>query len=255
MKKGILVVSFGTSYKETRMKCIDSVEKDIQNEYPDYQVRRAFTSSRIVKKLKERDGIHIDSTEEALNKMIEEGIQSIVVQPLHIIPGFEYDKIRKNIILLNHNIDVHIKLGLPLLYKDEYYDEVVENILRDIPEESNGNGFIFMGHGTKHFANACYSMLQNKISEIRKDVFIANVEGYPELKNIEGKIVDSFSKITLIPFMLVAGDHAMNDMIGDKSFKSYLEEKGIDIEYQMKGLGENPRIRSIFVKRIEEIIE
>ncbi|SHJ75893.1 sirohydrochlorin cobaltochelatase [Dethiosulfatibacter aminovorans DSM 17477] len=255
MKKGILVVSFGTSYEDTRVKCIDSVEKDIQEAYPDHVVRRAFTSRMIIKKLKERDGIHIDFPKEALEKMVDEGFEKIVVQPLHIIPGFEYEKVRNEISMLKHKTEIDIELGMPLLYEEEHYDEVTDALLNYLPEERENQGVVLMGHGTEHYANACYSMLQNKIREQRSDVYIANVEGYPELENISDEILGRFSSMTLAPLMLVAGDHAINDMAGEEdSYRSFLEENDISVHCILKGLGENEAIRKIFVSRVGDMV-
>lgn len=257
MKKGIIVASFGTSYPETRKKCIESIENKITEKYPEYEVKRAFTSFRIIKKLKERDGIHIDTPSEALDKMIQSGIKEIHVQPLHIIPGFEYEKVKHAVIMANHKEGVKVTIGSPLLNQEEHYDQVIDALIKKLPKEKDSEAFIFMGHGTEHFANACYSMLQNKLSDIRNDIYIANVEGYPEIDHIVTKVADKYKKITLLPLMLVAGDHAINDMAGEDedSFKSILEEEGIEVTCILKGLGENEDIQNVFVSRIEEDLD
>lgn len=251
VKKGILVVSFGTSYAETRDKTIGAIEAEIRSAHPDFEVRRAFTSKMIISKLKKRDGIYIDTPEEALERMAAEGFEEITVQPLHIIPGFEYEKVQKAVVIFRHKHKIPVSIGRPLLYGEEDYDEMVQALLKDIPEKTEGQAVLFMGHGTEHFANACYSMLQNKISEERSDVFIANVEGYPELDVVAEKIVGKFNRVVLAPIMIVAGDHALNDMAGDEdSFKSFFEEKGLEVECRIKGLGENPEIRRLFARRL-----
>lgn len=256
MKKGILVVSFGTSYKETREKCIESIEKKIEKVYCDYVVKRAFTSNFIIKKLKERDRIYVDTPTEALNKLIESGVTKIYVQPIHVIPGYEYDKLVNAVLLVEKENNISITIGSPLLNLEKHYDEVIDALLHKLPRKNDDEGFILMGHGTEHYANACYLMLQSKISNKRDDIIIANVEGYPKIDDILEKIINKFDKITLMPFMIVAGEHAVNDMIGERnSFKSILEKNNIKVEYILEGLGQNEKIQDIFVRRISEIIK
>ncbi|MEA1974642.1 MAG: sirohydrochlorin cobaltochelatase [Bacillota bacterium] len=255
MGKGILVVSFGTSYKETSKKCIESIENKIESVYVKYIVKRAFTSDFIIKKIKERDGICIDTPLEALEKMIVSGINEIHVQPLHIIPGFEYEKIKRAVVLVKHRHNVKITIGSPLLNREEHYDQVIEALINRLPNENDNEGIILMGHGTEHFSNACYSMLQNKINDKRKDILIANVEGYPEIENIMKKIKGKYLKILLMPLMIVAGDHANNDMAGDEdSYKTKLESQNIQVSYILEGLGQNEMIQDIFINRIAEFI-
>ncbi|MCT4660354.1 MAG: sirohydrochlorin cobaltochelatase [Tissierellales bacterium] len=253
MKKGILVVSFGTSYKETREKCIESIEHAIGSNYPEYEIRRAFTSNMIIKKLKERDGIYIDTPLEALEKMVSDGFENIHVQPLHVIPGFEYEKVTNAVVKIKHKSNISISVGSPLLNKEEHYDEMIEALMSRLPNEKSKEGVLLMGHGTDHFANACYSMLQNKISDVRGDVIIANVEGYPEIDDVIEDIEEKFSKMTLMPLMIVAGDHAINDMAGDEdSYKTMLSERNIETDCILEGLGQNEGIQDIFVKRVAE---
>lgn len=256
MTKGIIVASFGTSYPETRKKSIESTENKIRENYPEYTVQRAFTSFRIIKKLKDRDKIFIDTPSEAIDKMIESGINEIHLQPLHIIPGFEYEKVKHAVVMANHREGIKATIGSPLLNREEHYDQVVDSLLKKLPEETEGQGFIFMGHGTEHFANACYSMLQNKINDLRDDILIANVEGYPEIDHVIDKVNAKYKKITLLPLMLVAGDHAINDMAGDEdSFKCKLEEKGIEVSCIIQGLGENEDIQNAFLSRVDEVLK
>ena len=257
-KKGILVVSFGTSYPETRKVTIEAIENRIKDEYKDYEVRRAFTSGMIINKLKKRDNIFIDNTEEALERMIKDGIEEVYVQTLHIIPGEEYDDIR---------IAVHKKskdfkkltLGRPLLYREKDYREVVEGLRSQISKRQNNHAVVFMGHGSTHHANSCYSQLQYIVDhEGLENVFIANVEGFPELDVIlpilKGKGIE---EITLMPLMLVAGDHAINDMAGEEedSWKSILEQEGYKVNIYLRGLGENKYIQDKFIRHLQDSID
>lgn len=257
MKKGLLVVSFGTSYKETREKTIDVIERKIETTFCDFEVRSAFTSNMIIKKLLARDNIKKDTPLEAIEKMIEEGFEYIQIQPLHVIPGFEYEKIEKAVAKIRHRHSVKIDLGLPLLYHEIHYDEVVTALLKKLPASHNDTGIVLMGHGTDHPANAAYSMLQNKLSDIRNDIFIANVEGYPELDTVLAKAKNNprFKRFVLAPLMIVAGDHAQNDMAGpaEDSFKSVLEAQGYSVTCLLQGLGEYEGIQDAFVNRVREV--
>lgn len=253
---GIVVASFGTSFKEAREKSIEPIEMAIASTFDGYEVRRAFTSNMIVKKLKERDRLFIDTPSQAIEKMIKEGFKNIHVQPLHVIPGFEYEKVRKAVVCANHHKDINITLGFPLLSREADYGELITAMFSNIDIEKNDEAYVFMGHGTSHYANACYSMLQVKINDITSNVFIANVEGYPSLDHIQVKL-DGYKKVTLMPLMIVAGDHAINDMAGDEegSYKYMLEEKGKEVTCILKGLGEDKLIHDIFISRVQESIK
>ncbi len=256
MRKGIIVASFGTSFPEVRKRCIESIEMTVSSSYPEYEVKRTFTSNMIIKKLKERDGILIDTPSEAIEKMINKGVKEIHVQPLHIIPGFEYEKVMRAVKKYNHREDTNVTIGLPLLSKETHYDELIEILNNRIGQSSDGHGFVFMGHGTEHHANACYSMLQAKFNDVRKDVHIANVEGYPELDHIVDRLRE-YKSVTLLPLMIVAGDHAMNDMAGDDddSYKSILEKENIKVNCILEGLGEYESIGQVFLNRINQMID
>ncbi|MCH4889456.1 sirohydrochlorin cobaltochelatase [Acidaminobacter sp. JC074] len=254
MKKGIVVASFGTSFPDVRKRCIESIEDAIVKAYPDFEVRRAFTSNMIIKKLKDRDNLNIDTPIQALKKMVDEGIKEIHVQPLHVIPGFEYEKVHKAVKTINHRRDVHVTIGMPLLSKEEHYDQVIDAIAPKLSKEDE-RAFVLMGHGTEHHANACYSMLQAKLNDRRDDVFISNVEGYPELDHVMPKL-EKYKHVTLMPLMIVAGDHAMNDMAGDEdSYKVDLSDQGKEVACILEGLGEIKAIHEIFINRIKECIE
>jgi len=255
MKEGIIIASFGTSFEDTLKACIQPIEDMVRAAFKDRPVRRAFTSNMIIKKHKERDGIHIHTVEEAIKDMVHEGIHKIHVQPLHIIPGFEYDKIQRAVKVANHQEGVEVSIGLPLLYESHHYDQVIEVITQDLKEEED-RAYLFMGHGTDHPANACYSMLQAKLNDIRSDIYLANVEGYPELDD-RLEAVKAYKHVTLKPFMLVAGDHARNDMAGEDedSFKSQLQALGLETDCLLEGLGQMAGIQEIFLNRVKESLE
>lgn len=251
MKKGIVVVSFGTSFPEVEARCIRPVEAEIQEAAPACAVVRAFTSNIIRKKLKKRDNIDVPSPSEAIAALVQQGITTIHVQPLHIIPGLEYEKVKRAVTLAAHDKSLSITLGKPLLYDEASYDRLIDAMEADLPEAVPGKAVVLMGHGTHHFANACYSMLQAKFRDRRADIHIASVEGYPEIHHLLPKL-KGYDHITLKPLMLVAGDHAMNDMAGDEedSFKSLIEAMGIETECQLKGLGESQKVRALFTQQV-----
>ncbi|MCH4886556.1 sirohydrochlorin cobaltochelatase [Acidaminobacter sp. JC074] len=253
MKKGIIVASFGTSFTEVRKRSIEHIENMISEAFDKYEVRRAFTSNMIIKKLRQRDGLIIDTPSEAISRMVDEGIHDIHVQPLHVIPGYEYEKVKSAVKKYNHHSQVHITLGKPLLCEEGHYDQMVDILDKRLKSKDN-HAYVLMGHGTEHHANACYSMLQAKLNDNRNDMFIANVEGYPEIDHILLK-VKRYEKVSLMPLMIVAGDHAMNDMAGedDESYKSILEGEGIEVKCLLEGLGENEAIGRLFINRINEM--
>lgn len=261
--KAILVISFGTSYRETRELTIDSIEEYIRNKFGGYEIRRAFTSHRIIKILKERDGIYIDTPEEALEKLAKEGFKEVIVQSLHIIPGEEYDY---TVSVVNsfkeRKVFERIEIGRPVLYfkgdgeeLPDDYSRVALAVKLQLPETGV---VVFMGHGTPHPANACYICLQQVLQDRGlNNVYIGTVEGYPTLDNVIDYLKrDSVEEVTLMPFMVVAGDHCMNDMASDEedSWKSILEKEGFKVNLYTHGLGENSVIKDIFAAHVEDAI-
>lgn len=258
MKKGILVTSFGTTYEETRILCIESIENRIKEEFEDALILRAFTSRMVISRLKKRDNYFVDNPTEALIKMKDNGIKDIYVQPLLIIEGHEYEKIKREVReFLEDNKDFNIKIGKPLLTSDLDYEKAVEalNLKNDKPNE----GLAFMGHGSDHNADMSYEKLENIIQEKGyNNVFIGTVEGEKSLDQITVQLLNKkINKVILKPFMLVAGDHATNDMASDDedSWKSILEQNDIKAEAEIKGLGETKAIQDIFIEHLKDIME
>ncbi|WP_027624214.1 sirohydrochlorin cobaltochelatase [Clostridium lundense] len=259
-KKGILVVSFGTSYHDTRKLTIEAIENKVQENFKDYEVRRAFTSGMIINKLKKRDNIFIDNTEEALERMAQEGFEEVYVQSLHIMPGEEYDDVKFAVHKFEHKkVFKKLVLGRPLLYRTKDYFKAVEALRTQIPEREKGHAVVFMGHGSTHPANSSYALFQYVIDESGlQNVYIANVEGFPELDVILPRLKkNGIREITLMPFMLVAGDHATNDMAGDEedSWKSILEGEDYKVNIYLHGIGENKGIQDIFIQHVQDCID
>lgn len=247
MKKGIIVASFGTSYEETRKLCIESVEEKINRAFEDIECVRAFTSRMIINKLKKRDNLHILTEEEAVEKLKTDGVDKIYIQPLHIITGHEYEK------LLNLGAEV----SSPLLTTDKDYEDVVKYVNSSDLEDNTA--LIFMGHGSDHNADESYEKLQNEYRKQGYDnVYVGTVEGSKTLEDIIEELKEKdYKKVVLQPFMLVAGDHAINDMASDEddSWKTVLTNEGYEVETRVKGLGEYDKIQDMYVEHLKEIVE
>jgi len=258
-KKAVLVVSFGTSYNESREKTIGSVEKKIKEAFPDYEQKRAFTSQTIIDKIAQRDNEKIDNVEEAMKKIIDENYGTLVIQPTHVMNGEEYDEMKSIIAPFEINF-VSVKYGKPLLTSSDDYADVIGAIAKDTPQLADKTcAVVFMGHGTEHFANASYSALDYRFKALGYDnAFVGTVEGYPDLDKIKTDLAKfKPKKVVLIPLMIVAGDHANNDMAGDEedSWKTQLKKEGYEIECVLKGLGEYSGIQDMFVKHCKEAME
>ncbi len=256
-KKAILVVSFGTSHGDTREKTIGAIEKDITEAFPDYEIRRAFTSQMILKVLEKRDGVVIDSVTEAMNKLVEEDFQEVFVQPTHVIPGDEYDEMEEAVNAFGHRID-RLTIGTPLLYTNEDYTKVIQAVMEQFPNLEKTEALVLMGHGTDHPINAVYAALDYQFKDMGySNVFVGTVEAYPDIEGIYKK-VDAYKpeRVILRPLMVVAGDHARNDMAGDDedSWKTIFETAGYKVDCIMKGLGEIKAIRDIYLEHIHQNI-
>lgn len=257
MKKGIIVTSFGTTHEDTRKLCIEPIENLIKDKFKEYFILRAFTSRLVISRLKKNHNYSVDNPTEALEKMKNKGIKDIYIQPLLIIAGVEYDKIVKEVNdFLEENQDFNIKVAKPLLSSEEDYKDSI--VALDIRNYNENEGLVLMGHGTYHEADITYDKLQEiLIKKKYSNVFIATVEGEKNIEDIISRLqTEKISKVDLMPFMLVAGDHAKNDMASDEedSWKSILENNDIEVNLKMKGLGENKGIQKIFIEHLKDII-
>lgn len=256
MEKGILVVSFGTSHMDTMEKTITVIEREIARRFPEWRVYRAFTSRMIVRKLKRTENMEIDTVEEALRRMAADGISEVIVQPTHIINGIENDRMMED--LMEHmSLFRKIRVGKPLLSSVDDYKKAIHAVMSEVGLET-GEMLVLMGHGTDHHANAAYPTLEYTFHALGyNQVLVGTVESFPELKNVMAKLeIAEKKKIALMPFMLVAGDHAKNDMAGEEdSWKTELEDAGYAVRVILKGLGEFEGIRKIFLEHIEETME
>lgn len=260
MKKAILVVSFGTSYLEPLKNSIENVENKIRNQFKDYDVYRAFTSHMIIKKLEIVHGLIVEKPEELLERLYIEGYEEVIIQPLHIIPGEEFSYI-KNIEVYFKDKFKSIKVGRPIFYYQgieglpEDYSLFIKSIKGIIEGEE---AVVMMGHGTVHPSNAVYGALQSVLNdEGYKNVFVGTVKGYPNFISVLNKIKKrGIKKVLLMPLMLVAGNHAINDMTSEKdnSWKSMLETEGIEVKLWTKGLGEVDEFAQLYIDRVDDLI-
>ena len=259
VKPAILVVSFGTSFNDSRHITIGAIESAIREKFPDYDVRRAFTSQIIIDKLKERDGVVIDNVEEALDRLVADKVQEIVVQPTHLMNGYEYDDLAKALESYKDKFK-KVALGDPLLSSDDDYYKVIA-ALESVSEryDDGKTALVFMGHGTEAESNKVYSTLQDKLTaEGKKNYFIGTVEATPTIEDVlKGVKAAGLKKAVLRPLMVVAGDHANNDMADledPESWASQLTAAGIEVECVLEGLGQIVEIDELYAAHAADAI-
>lgn len=253
MTKGIIIASFGTTHADTRKKSIEAIENRVRKTHNEALVLRAFTSSVVIRILKNRDKISVDSLSEALDKMISQRVKEIFIQPLLIMEGVEYEKILSEVRKFLIKNDCSIKVGKPLLSSDQDFLDLISALNINSQEPT-----VFMGHGSYHKNDKVYQKLEDTIREGgNKTSFIATVEGEKNIGDIVVKLKEEkIDRVSLKPLMLVAGDHAKNDMASDEegSWKQILEKNGIEVSVVLQGLGENQAVQDIFLAHLERII-
>ncbi|ERL25641.1 MULTISPECIES: sirohydrochlorin cobaltochelatase [unclassified Leptotrichia] len=245
MEKAVLVTSFGTSHKDTREKCLDLIENEVRAKYGSEKVERAYTSGVIRRIVERKEGIHIFDQNEGLEALKNKGYDEIITMSLHILDGIEYAKLN----------DKYGKISKPLLVNDEDFEKVVND--EEFNSTEGNDAIVFMGHGSESAADSTYQRLQEEYLKAGKDnIFIATVEGQVTIEDVIQKLKGrGFSKILLKPFMIVAGDHAKNDMASDEedSWKTILQNEGYEVTPLLKGMGEYEFIRKMFMDKLEEV--
>ena len=260
-KDAIVVMTFGTTFKDTREKTIDATVKEIQAKHPNTKVVTAYTSHIIINRVKKNEGITYPTPEEALEQLKKEGYTRVALTSLDVIPGMEY----------NYDMGVYqnykdqfkkMTLGTPLMYwqgQEDQADDVAETIkamATQFPKQGKQDAILIMAHGTPQVSNAYYSVIQAKLDEMGyKNVYIYTVEGWPSLDTVLPKLrKNGIKHVTLMPIMMVAGDHANNDMAGSEpdSHKSILEKAGYKVDAYIHGIGENAAIRDLYAQRAED---
>lgn len=255
-KKAILAVSFGTSHEDTRKVTIDAIEDSMRQAFPEYPVYRAWTSKMIIRKLKNRDNIIVPTVKEAMEQMAADGITDVLVQPTHVINGIENDRMKEDALSFRDSFH-SISFGDPLLTTEDDSHKVIAAIAREFSHITKDQALVFMGHGTTHFANSIYAALDYTFKDKGyHNFFLGTVEAYPSMESLK-KMVKAYrpKEVVLAPFMIVAGDHAKNDMAGDdpESWYSQFKDEGYEVKTVLKGLGEYEGIRSLFIDHIRAI--
>ena len=276
----ILVVSFGTSFNDSRVADIKGIEDALQEAFPDWSVRRAFTAQIIINHVQARDGEYIDNMDQALDRAVANGVKNLIIQPTHLMHGAEYDELMEAVEAYQGQFET-VKVAEPLL-GEVGTDAAVINADKAVVAEAitteavkgagydsldaakeDGVAFVFMGHGTSHTAKVSYSQMQTQMGELGYDnVFIGTVEGEPEATACEA-VIDAvaqagYKKVILRPLMVVAGDHANNDMAGDDedSWKSIFTASGKfdSVDTQITGLGSIDAIQQLYVAHTKDVI-
>ena len=260
-KDAMVVMSFGTTYKDTRAKTIDATVDAIKAAHPNTKVITAFTSHIIRDRIQQKEGITYPTPEEALAELKKDGYTRVALASLDVIPGMEYNYDAAVYNLYKDNFK-KMTLGTSLMYwmgQENQTDQVIETlkaVQSQFPKLGKEDGLLIMAHGTPDPSNAYYSVIQDRIHTLgMKNVFIYTVEGTPNLEQVIPQLkLHGIKHVTLMPFMMVAGDHANNDMAGaePESHKSILEKEGFKVDTYIHGLGENPNIRNLFVERANE---
>ena len=262
-KKALLVVSFGTSFEEA-LPAIVNIEETCKKAFPDYDFYRAFTSGMIIRKWARTKNVIIHNPDEVMKRLVAEGYEEVICQPTHIINGLEYDKMMNMLLAYKDQIPT-IKVGTPLLTEEEDYKEACEIVMQELEKPlAKDEAFVFMGHGTSHTANVTYDQMQTQMENLGlKNAFIGTVEGKPEDtacdKVIEKVKEAGYKNVVLRPLMVVAGDHANNDMAGDEedSWKSQFVASGNfdKVDCQIEGLGRIEAVEKLYVEHTKAAID
>ena len=254
-KKAIIAVSFGTTFPETRKKTIGATEEAISKAFSNYDVYRAFTSKIVRRRIKENEGIEIDDVDTALTKLADKGYQEVYVQSLHIIPGIEYNLVQDAINRHKDNFTA-IKVTSPLLNTFDDFQRLVLFLKKQSEYLPTGKAVLWMGHGTAHKAFTTYACLDHMLFGAKS--YVGAVESYPDINDEVKRLQHAgIKKVYMQPLMMVAGNHAHNDMASDepKSWESILKDNGIQAHPVLKGLGEYPEIQKMFITKLESIIK
>ena len=278
-EKELLVVSFGTSFNDSRAEDIKGIEDALAEAFPDWSVRRAFTAQIIINHVQARDGEKIDNMDQAMERAVANGVKTLVVQPTHLMHGAEYDEMCEALEEYKDKIET-IVVAEPMLGevgsdatvinadKEAVAKAVVAAALEEAGYEStekaaeDSTAFVFMGHGTAHVAKVTYSQMQTQMQNLGyENVFIGTVEGEPEETACENVIeavkAAGYTKVVLRPLMVVAGDHANNDMAGsdDDSWKTMFEAAGLNVTCQISGLGRIEAVQQLYVAHTQAAMD
>lgn len=258
-EKELLVVSFGTSFNDSRRLTIGAIESALEEAYPEYSVRRAFTSNIIIDHVQKRDGVLIDDLDAGLQRAVDNGVKELVIQPTHLMNGIEYTELSDAVAQYADAFD-SVKIGAPLLTSDDDFAAVEQALVDWTKDYDDGKtAIVFMGHGTEADSNAVYAKMQELFTKDGyENYYVGTVEATPSLDDVLALVqAGDYERVILEPMMVVAGDHANNDMAGDEddSWKSAFEKAGYKVECLLRGLGENETIQQIYVEHAKAVIE
>lgn len=251
MKKGAIVAAhFGTTHEDTKEKTIDVINEKLKKEFDKLDFFQVYTS-RIINRVLLKRGIENLNTTQILEKLVEQGYQHVIIQPTYIINGTEMEALKREVEKFSDKFE-DIRVGTPLLTGVEDYFNLVEVMKKEIGTLKEDEGVVMIGHGTEHPALSAYPMLAYIMRDLECPIYIGTVEGYPGVDNVVRELKrDNKRKVTLMPLMFVAGDHAKNDIAED--WKEALEENGFEVEVNLKGLGEIESIQNIFIEKAKEL--
>lgn len=251
-KASVLMVHFGTTFDDTRKNTIDAVNDEAKKEFPDMEIREAYTSRIIMRRLKER-GIVKDNPAEALDKLAKEGYTHIIVQPTNVINGVESKTLEQQLEMYKDKFK-EIRTGSALLSAPEDYKAVAEIINKEVGELADDEAVVLVGHGTHDSGNAAYPAMDYTAKSMGYKFYVGTIEGFPEFDDVvKGLKKDNIKKVILMPFMFVAGDHANNDIAVD--WKEELEKEGFIVEVKLISLGMMEDIRKMFINHAKFMLE
>lgn len=257
----LLVLSFGTSYNDSRRLTVGAIENDLESAFPDFSVRRGFTSNIIIDHVNKRDNVLIDDVDAAMNRAVDNGVKTLVVQPTHLMHGLEYDELVKEVGNYADAFD-QVVFGEPLLSSDDDFAKVEKAITEWTADYDDGKTAIcFMGHGTEADSNEVYQKMQDLLTKDGyANYFVGTVEATPSLEDVLAKVqAGDYERVILEPLMVVAGDHANNDMAGDDedSWKSQFDASGAfdSVDCQIAGLGRIEAVEDLYVEHTKAAID
>lgn len=255
----LLVVSFGTSYNDNRRLTVGAIEDAMEKAFPDYSVRRGFTSQIIIDHVKSRDNVAIDNVGQALERAEKNGVRNLVIQPTHLMDGLEYTDLVNEVAEYSDAFE-KVAIGKPLLTTDDDFNAVMKAITEATVGYDDGETAIcFMGHGTEADSNHVYAKMQDMLADAGyKNYYVGTVEAEPSLEDVLAKVKEgSYKKVVLEPLMIVAGDHANNDMAGDEedSWKTAFKGAGYEVTCLVRGLGEMEAIQQLFVEHAQAAVD
>lgn len=253
-KQAILVVSYGTSHKEAWEKSISAIEKRIQEEFQEYEIYRALTGKRVIKKLSQ-SGVHVNTLTETLEIIKDDDIEELIVQPVYVTQGTENANLEEKVKAFSGDFQ-RIVVSRPLLSSEKDCRQLADIIIRACQIQEN-EGLILVGHGTLDNSNFIYLKLEEVFKNMgHKNILVAVMKGNPSFQEAEKKLETmKIKKVILQPFMITAGEHVKKDMAGEEnSWKSELEQKGYQVECNIKGLGEFAEVQEQFIRYIKDVL-